>query len=192
MDIFTYFFIIAIFCFTVIFWIKRGENKYRYQKTNMVDQFIQQHHIHVNKIYSGKYLDLINDTLNRNIWFFVLEQKTLKYKRIPYEDLYYVAYKLDGNPIEAAARSGQMKREMLGGDGPNQADIIPPIDGEDIKVVKEISLTLIVDDRHASTIDLLFLAQPFMTDIKHAKDADAKTWYRIFTNIIEEAEKELL
>lgn len=156
----------------------------------MVDKFIQQHAIHVTKLYSGKYMDLINDSDNRTIWFFVLEQQTLKYKQIKYEDLYYVAYKLDDKTVQATSRTDQMKREMLGGEGPNQADIKPLTNIDEIKIVKEIYLTLIVDDHHASTIDILFVQHPFLADAKHVQDADAKTWYGIFSKIIEEVEKE--
>lgn len=173
----------------VVFLLKSGEKKYRYKKTKMVDQFIQRHQIDVNKFYSGKYMDLINDSHNQTIWFFVLEQQTLKYKKIPYDDLYYVAYKLDNHIINATSRSDQMKREMLGGEGPNQDDVGPLVNSSDIKMVKEIYLTLIVDDRHASTIDLLFVQHPFMADIKHVQDVDAKTWFGIFSNIIEDVEK---
>jgi len=191
-DIFTTFLLVAVFCFTVVFWLKRGENKHRYQKTKMVDHFIEKNHIHVSKLYSGMYCDIINDTKNQSIWFFVLEQLTLKYKQIHYDDLFYVAYKLDGKPVEVASRDGQTKRQMLGGDGPNVADMPPLVRREDIKVVKEISLTIIVDDRHASVIDLLFVMHPFFADVNHVKDVDAKTWFNIFAEIIEHNEKKLL
>lgn len=189
MDTFNLFFVIAIFCFMVVFLLKNGERKYRYQKTKMVDKFIQQHQIKVHKFYSGQYMDLINDRHHRTIWFFVLEQQKLKYKKIPYEDLYYVAYKLDSHIIHTTSRSAQMKREMLGGEGPPPEDIGPLVNKSNVKMVKEIYLTLIIDDRHASTIDLLFVQHPFMADAKHIQDADAKTWFEIFSSIIEDVEK---
>ena len=192
MDIFITFLLIAIFCFTVVFWLKRGENKYRYQKTKMVDQFIENHQIDVTHFYSGMYCDIINDTTNHLIWFFVLEQRTLKYKQIAYDDLFYVAFKLDGKPVEVVSCEGPLKREMLGGEGLNTDDMPPIVPQEDIKMVKELSLTLILDDRHASVIDLLFVMHPFFVNIKQLKDNDAKTWFHLFAHIIHQNERKLL
>ena len=192
MEMFTTFFIIAIFCFTVVFWLKRSENKYRYQKTKLVDQFINRNNIHVTDLYSGMYCDLVNDEKNRSIWFFVLEQLTLKYKQIPYDDIFYVALKYDGKAIDAHTRQGQMKKEMLGGEGLRDMDLAPLVNKADLKIVKDISLTIIVDDRHASTIDALFVSHSVLVDIRNVKDNDAETWFHRLADIIDQTEDKLL
>lgn len=99
------------FCFAAVLWLKRGESKYRLDKTKLVDGFIEENNIDVAKFYSGHYCDLVLDTTNRSVWFFVLEQLTLKYKHISFDDLFYVALKYDGHPIDAYRREGQMRRD---------------------------------------------------------------------------------
>lgn len=192
MEMFSTFFVIAFFCFAVVFWIKRGENKYRYDKTRLVDEFIQKNNIQVTNFYSGMFCDLINDEDNRSVWFFVLEQLTLKYKQISYDDIFYVALKYDGKTVDSYTRRGQMKREMLGGKGLNEMDLTPFARKADLKIVKDVSLTIIVDDRHAAIVDALFLSHSFFADLNHVKDNDATRWFNLLTTISKQTDDKLL
>jgi len=181
---------IATFCFMFVFWFKKSENKYRYEKTRMVERFINGKNIHVSKLYSGFHFDLVNDTEQSNIWFFVLQHNTLQYKKIPYEDLFQVEYKLDGHTIKSISRSGQLKRVLIGGEVTNTS--LPPASwkkAKDLRVVKEVRLTVVIDDLQATTLDLIFNSSHLPADVKKIKDADAKDWYETFTYIIENEER---
>ncbi len=191
MDAFISFLVIAFFCFAAVLWLKRGESKYRLDKTKLVDGFIKKNNIDVAKFYSGNYCDLVLDTTNRSIWFFVLEQLTLKYKQIPFDDLFYVALKYDGNPIDVYRRQGQLRREMLGGEGLNKLDLGTIQNAAEFKIIKNVSITMIMDDRHASTVDALFLSHVTFANPKTIKDEEAKTWFALLANIIQDSEAEL-
>ena len=184
------FFGLAMFCFIFVFWMKKSENKYRYQKTKMVDLFISKRGLSVEKFFSGFHFDLVNDSKNKNIWFFVLRDNTLQYKQIPYEDLFQVAYKLDGHTIESTSRTGQLKRVLIGGEVENTS--MPPAiwkKEDDFRVVKEVRLTVQIDDLQATTLDLIFNSYHLPIERKHIKDKDAREWFDIFSYIIESEER---
>jgi len=71
-------------------------------------------------------------------------------------------------------------------------DLAPLVNKADLKIVKDISLTIIVDDRHASTIDALFVSHPVLVDIRNVKDNDAETWFYRLADIIDQTEDKLL
>lgn len=191
MDAITSLFVISFFCFAAVLWLKRGESKYRFDKTRIVDEFIKKRQIDVDKFYSGHYCDLVLDTTNRSVWFFVLEQFTLKFKQIPFDDLFYVALKYDGHTIDAYRRQGQMRREMLGGEGLNYVELGPIEKESEFKIVKNVSITMIMDDRDASTVDALFLSHSLFADAKKVKDEDAKMWFALLADIIKDSESGL-
>lgn len=181
----------AFLCFVSVYILKNGEKKYRYDKTKAVETFVNENKISVTKWYSGQYCDLIDDQDNKTIWFFVLEQKLLKYKEIAYDELFYVGLTYDSQIIDEYKRSGQMKKEMLGGDGFDTLSLGIPGDIKDFQVVKNMSITIVVDDRHAAVIEALFHAYSLYANIKNVKDDDIKYWFHRFGNIIEEEENEL-
>lgn len=182
---------LAILCFVGVYILNNGEKKYRYNKTKAVETFINRHDIHVTKWYSGKYCDLIDDNDNKMIWFFVLEHNQLKYKQIAYEDLFYVGLTYDNQVIDYYKKSGQMKKELLGGDGFDSLNLGIPGDINDFQVVKNMSITIVVDDRHAAVIDALFLTHSFYANMKNINDDDIKHWFHRLGNIIEQTENEL-
>lgn len=184
-------FSIAMFCFTFVYWMKKSENKYRFKKTQMVDIFIKKRNISVHNFYSGFQFDLVNDAENRQIWFFVLQHNTLQYKNIPYEELFQVAYKLDDETIKAVSRSGPLKRELVGAEVKKSIKTISPKwqKEEDVQIVKEVRLTVMIDDLQATTLDLVFHSTHLPVELKRLKDAEAKEWFDIFTFIIENEER---
>lgn len=156
----------------------------------MVDMFITKRGITVEKFFSGFHFDLVNDSKNKNIWFFILQDNTLQYKQIPYEDLFHVSYKLDGHTIESTSRSGQLKRVLIGGEVENTS--MPPAiwkKEDDFRVVKEVRLTVQIDDLQATTLDLIFNTYHLPVERKHIKDRDAREWFDIFSYIIESEER---
>lgn len=182
----------AAFCFTFVFWFKKSENKFKYQKTKMADLFIKKRGIHVSKLYVGTYFDLVHDAKNEQIWFFVLRHNnTLQYKNIPYNELFQVDYKLDGHTVKSASRSGKLKKELIGGKRPDDSSPPPATwkKSNDFRAVKEIRLTVHVDDMQTTTLDFVFHHSHLPVDAKHMKDKDAQEWYNIFTSIIETEER---
>ena len=53
MDAFISFLVIAFFCFAAVLWLKRGESKYRLDKTKLVDGFIEKNNIWEKEIVDG-------------------------------------------------------------------------------------------------------------------------------------------
>lgn len=157
----------------------------------MVDLLIKQKDIHVNKFYSGPHFDLINDTVNKQIWFFILQHQTLQYKIIPYDELFQVNYKLDGHTIKTASRSGKLKRELIGGKVYDNSTSSPAMwkKSNDFRMAKEVRLTILIDDIQATTLDLVFHTSHLPVDLKYIKDEEAKDWFNVFTHIIEKEER---
>lgn len=179
---------VSLFCFTFVFWLKKFENKYKYKKLKMVDQFIRRKNIEVNHFFVGSYFDLVDDAKEKNIWFFYLKQHTLHYRNIPYEDIFQVEYKLDGLTIKSIARKSQLKRDLVvGNEIRNSNEIIgdtnSPVDEK--YRVKEVRLTILVDELTPFSLDFIFISSHFPIEYQNLKDADAREWYNLFKNIIE-------
>jgi len=191
MEIFVMAIMFAFFCFIGVYILKNGESKYRLDKTKAVEGFIKKHAMQISEWYSGKFCDLIDDEENEMISFFVLEQKQLKYKQIPYDELFYVGLTYDNQIVDSYRRAGQMKKEMLGGDGFASLNLGIPGNIRDFNVVKNMSLTIVVDDRHAAVIEALFLSHSFFTNINSIKDADIHHWFHKLGTIIQAKENEL-
>lgn len=182
---------IAMFCFTFVFWLKKSENKFKYQKTKMVETFSKQRNIHIDKFYSGSHFDLINDLEHKQLWFFVLQNNTLQYKNIPYEEVFQVDFKLDGHTVKTSSRSGQLKRELIGGKIEEDISSSPAVwkKSKEISMVKEIRLTLLIDDLKATTLDLIFNISHLPVHVNQLKDRKAKEWFTILHDIIEMEER---
>jgi len=191
MQIFVMAIMFAFLCFISVYILKNSESKYRLNKTKAVEGFVKNHQIQISEWYSGKFCDLIDDEENEIIWFFVLEQKQLKYKQIPYDELFYIGLTYDHQIVDSYRRTGQMKKEMLGGDGFASLKLGIPGELKDFNVVKNISLTIVVDDRHTAVIEALFLSHSFFANIKTIKDTDVNHWFRKLGMIIQTKENEL-
>src|SRR5699024_8755591 len=120
MDMTTFIICVSIgtFSFTSVYWIKSFERKFRRDKTRRVDYLITKKKVNVDKFYSGVESDLIYDEETESIWYFTLRDDRLRYKQIPYEDIYRVEYRLDGVVVDAVERSGPSRLEMVGGEAP--------------------------------------------------------------------------
>lgn len=191
MQVFVMAIIFAFLCFVAVYILKNGESKYRLDKTKAVEGFINNDKIQVSEWYSGTFCDLIDDEKNEMIWFFVLERKQLKYKQIPYDELFYVGLTYDNQVVESYKRTGQMKMEMLGGDGFATLNLGIPGKLSDFNIVKNMSLTIVVDDRHAAVIEALFLSHSLYANIKTVKDTDINHWFEKLGTIINHTENEL-
>lgn len=191
MQIFVMAIMFAFLCFIGVYILKNSESKYRLDKTKAVEGFIKNNQIQISEWYSGKFCDLIDDEENEMIWFFVLERKQLKYKQIPYDELFYVGLTYDNQTVDSYRRTGQMKKEMLGGEGFGSLRLGIPGNISDFNVVKNMSLTIVVDDRHAAVIEALFLSHSFFANIKTVKDAEINHWFRKLGMIIQAKENEL-
>lgn len=184
---------VSLFCFTFVFWLKKFENKHKYKKAKLVDLFIRRNNISVNHIYVGSYFDLIDDAEKQNIWFFYLKQNTLHYKNIPYANIFQVEYKLDHQTVKSIAKPGKLKRDLVvGNDSSSRNEIIEqtniPLHKE--YRVKEIALTILIDELTPTKLDFVFISSHFPVELKNIKDKEAKNWFQIFTHIIELEEEE--
>src|SRR5699024_1675489 len=104
---------------------------------------------------------------------------------------FYVGLTYDNQIVDRYRRSGQMKKEMLGGDGFASLNLGIPGNIRDFNVVKNMSLTNVVDDRHAAVIEALFIYDSYITTINTIKDADIHHWFHKLGTIIKAKENEL-
>lgn len=177
---------IASFCFTTVYWMKSYERKYRLDKTRRVDYFIKKNKLNVNKFYSGYEHDLIHDLETKSVWFFVLRDDRLRYKQVPFEDIYRVEYKLDGVVVAEATRTRQSKRELVGGEpteSPAEMQSFIHLK-EDIRTAKEFKLTIFLDDLQATSLDVIFGNYYIPKDLKRLKKNEALEWFKVFKSII--------
>ncbi|MBO1002006.1 hypothetical protein [Pseudogracilibacillus auburnensis] len=185
---------IGLFCFTFVFWLKKSENKHKYERAKLVEMFIKQKKIHVDNIFIGFYFDLVNDAKGRNIWFFYLRRNTLQYKNIPYDELFQIEYKLDGQTIHSIARMGKLKRDLVVGNDTSTTGEV--MENTNIVVdenyrVKEITLTILIDELTPSTMDFVFVSSHFPVELKNVKDQEAKEWFQLLTDIIQAEDRRL-
>jgi len=191
MSMFITFFTFALFCFTFVFWLKQNERKYKYTKAKMVDLFIKRNNIHVTNIFVGSYFDLVNDKRNKCIWFFYVQKQTLQYKQIPYANIHQIEYKIDGVTIQSVVKSRKLKRDLLlNSDFSNKNIVVENkhIIPEDTFRVKEVMLTILIDELKPVTLDLIFISSHLPIEWKNVKNTEVKEWYYIFTEIIKREE----
>lgn len=183
---------ISLFCFTFVFWIKKNEHKHKYRKTKMVDRFIQQKNVRVDEWYASDFFDLVLDRTSHTLWFFYLRNQTLHYKNIQFRDLFQIEYKLDGKSVRIFSRSGMLKNQLVAGsrDLPNVT--VKPCTEMTLEQnfrVKEIAVTILVDELTPYHLDFIFTVSHLPVELKNAKDKDAKKWYRLLHEIIDTTEK---
>lgn len=193
MDIATFLILIgfATFCFTAVYWMKSFEKKHRLNKTRRVDYFIQKNKLNVDKFFSGYEYDLIHDTKTESVWFFVLKDDRLRYKQIPFEQIYRVEYKLDGITAKSINRKGPSKRELVGGDEVKSdrefqsfIHLKDDINKDNIKAAKEIKLKIFLDDLQASTLDVGFAYYYMPKKLDRLKRNEALDWFQTFKEIV--------
>lgn len=181
---------IGTFCLTTVYWMKSFEKKHRLAKTRRVDIFIQKNKINVSKFFSGYEYDLVHDADNKCIWMFVLRNR-LEYKKLLYDDIYKVEYKLDGVVVQSITRTRPSKRELVGAKAAQSSFEIQSFIHlkKEIRAVKELKLTIILDDLQATSLDVIMGSYYFPKELKRMKKNDAQEWFNLFKVIINTEEK---
>lgn len=186
--------IIAVGCFTLVYLMNKAEKTYKIGRKEMVDKFIADKEITVNKRFNGNGSDLIHDMENECIWYFARANNGLKHKQLKYSDIFQVEYKQDDQIITSTSRSSQLGGALVGGAlAGGVGAVIGGLGGKQKQSsqVKQIFLTLLIDDLETPSLDIEFAFFHPPRDASQVNDKEAKDWYNLFRVIIKKVEREL-
>lgn len=186
--------VLAVVCFTIVALMNNGERNYTYEKNEMVNKFINEKEITINKRFSGYNFDLIHDMENECVWYFVRVNDELQHKQINYKDIFQVEYKQDDQTITSTSRSSQLGGALVGGAlAGGVGAVIGGLSGKQKQSsqVKQIMLTLLIDDLEIPSLDIEFAFFHPPKDLSQVDDSVARDWYNLFRVIITKVEREL-